>query len=955
MRHLSVLLPLMFAAFGAYAQADPFQSTVTTDFATLPADGRTQATITVTLLDFAGNPVTGAIVSLSDSTRNATISGASGLSDFNGVVTFTVTDKSAATDIFTATDVSDGVTIAQTPAIFFFAVVDPNQSTVTASPTAVPADGTTQSTLTVKLLDFGGQPFPGESVTLADSGGNAAISAPSGRSNANGIVTFTVTNSTAESDTFTARDATAGVAIAQTATVAFSSDPIRSTVTSNVTAIPADGATQATITVTLLDFNGSPVVGAPVSLTDSNGTAASSGPSGLSGGNGVVTFIVTNRTAGSDTLTATDDTDGVAITQTATVIFSTDPNRSTVTENSTAIPVGATAATITVRLLDNNGNPVAGTGVTLSDSTGNATISGPSGPSNGNGVVTFTVSDATPERDTFTAKDTIDGVAIAQRAAIGFFGPVVNAHSTVVAVPPTVVADGVTASTIAVTLLDVNFNPCSGKSVSLTADGGGSTISGGGVSDSNGAVSFFVKDLNLETVTYTATDSTDPLVLVQTASVTFTTGPGNATLSTVSANPTSLTADGVSASTLTVTLRDSQRRPVSGKAVTMTAGGHSILSAASGLSDVNGGVTFTVTDTTAEALMYSAKDVTDGVTISQTAVVTFIAGPVTAAQSTAGVNPSSVPANGVTASTVVVELNDAYGNPVSGKTVTLTAAGGSSTISVANGLSNAGGLVTFTVTDTTVEAVTYTAADITDSLTITQTATVAFTTVLSIDSGPTVTPDPASAGDAVQFSCGTNLPNSAFTWDFGDGFTDNSGAASVSHVYGVASAPGAFTVTATATNGVQTVSETLNLVVNPGVTITKRLLTAKNPSVGKDQLVIAGTLNFPAGVTSLSGSLLCGIGASDNTFTLNSHGSGKSGTSSFALKGKTRKGVLTSPTVTFSAKITGDLLAVIQTAGLDPGVSGPVSLPLQIVFAGTTYGGRIDLSVTATNKSEKGK
>ena len=232
-------------------------------------------------------------------------------------------------------------------------------------------------------------------------------------------------------------------------------------------------------------------------------------------------------------------------------------------------------------------------------------------------------------------------------------------------------------------------------------------------------------------------------------------------------------------------------------------------------------------------------------------------------------------------------------------------------------------------------------------------------TELLIDSGPTANPDPAMVGQVVQFSCGTNLSNSTYVWDFGDGTIDNSGNASVRHTYAAASAAGGYTVRVTATNGAQTRSGELSLVVNAvptqPLTITKKLLSAKNPSSGRDRLAFSGTLILPAGTNSLGGTLVCSVGALSNTFTLNRRGSGRSGASTFLLKGKSVRGVLSSETVTFSATIKGNLLAVLTAAGLAPGVSGQVSVPLSIVFDGTTYAGTINLTVTAKNTTEKGK
>lgn len=105
-------------------------------------------------------------------------------------------------------------------------------------------------------------------------------------------------------------------------------------------------------------------------------------------------------------------------------------------------------------------------------------------------------------------------------------------------------------------------------------------------------------------------------------------------------------------------------------------------------------------------------------------------------------SPGSVAADGVAISTITVTLLDSMGSPVSGKTVTLAKTGGagSPTFSPASGPSSVGGIVTFTVKSTTVATDTFTATDATDSIVITQTASITFTTPAA--SHPSViTPD----------------------------------------------------------------------------------------------------------------------------------------------------------------------------------------------------------------------
>jgi len=102
-----------------------------------------------------------------------------------------------------------------------------------------------------------------------------------------------------------------------------------------------------------------------------------------------------------------------------------------------------------------------------------------------------------------------------------------------------------------------------------------------------------------------------------------------------------------------------------------------------------------------------------------------------AANSTVNTSSSSVPANGMSSAIITVTLIDEGLQPVPGKTVTLDDGAASSTIGAASGPSDANGQVTFNVTNTNVEAATYTATDTTDTVVITDTAVVTFTSVTS--------------------------------------------------------------------------------------------------------------------------------------------------------------------------------------------------------------------------------
>jgi hypothetical protein len=417
-------------------------------------------------------------------------------------------------------------------------------STVSANPATIPADGSTVSTVRVVLRDGCQRPIAGKAVALARIAGDVAplISAPSGPSDASGVVTFTVKSTAAGSATFRASDTTDGMTITQTASITFTPGAVsasHSSLTESPGSVPADGSTTSTITATLKDASDNPVSGKTVSLTKSYGPGAPgiSPPSGPSDANGVVTFAVKSTTAGTDTFQATDTTDSVLIADTADVTFAPGPvdaDASKVSATPTSVPAdGMTTSTITVTLKDSNSNPVSGKAVTLAKTggPGSPTISGPTATvTNASGQVTFTIKSATPGTDSFQATDTSDSVVIAQTASVTFTpGAVSAAQSTVSASPTSVPADGITTSTITVTLKDANNNSVSGKALTLAKSSGPGTpvITGPApaTTDGSGQTTFTVRSTIAGTDVFQATDTTDSVVITQTADVTFTTYP----------------------------------------------------------------------------------------------------------------------------------------------------------------------------------------------------------------------------------------------------------------------------------------------------------------------------------------------------------------------------------------------------------------------------------------------
>lgn len=721
-------------------ETDENESSVIAVPTTVIADGISFSTITVTLRNVNGVAVPGHEVELMQNGASI-ITPINSITNNLGEAVFEVSNLNVQEVIYTARDLDDGVDLLQEATVDFIqSITDPNLSTVIADPLLVQADGVSLSTITVILRNANSNPMQGHLVELTQNfGSNSIITIVSDVTNADGEATFTVTDLVPEVVVYTARDQTDNIEVIQPAVVTFLplvTDPGLSTVIADPTSVQSDGIDFSTITVTLRNLNNFPVEGHTVELTQNVGAnSIITVLSAVTNVDGEALFTVRDSVVEAVTYTARDVTDNIVITQQAIVTFvpiSTDPDTSTVVAVPTIVHAdGISFSTITVTLRNASGIPLQGHTVQLTQNVGgNSIITVVSSVTNANGRATFTVRDLVEEQVTYTATDLTDAIVVAQQAIVNFVPPATDpGNSTVIAIPSTVQADNTNFSTITVTLRNATNTPVEGHTVQLTQNAGASsTITVlSAVTNVNGQAAFTVRNLEVEEVLYTATDLTDDVVITQQVIVNFVALETDPNLSTIVANPIVAIADGVDFSTVTVTLLNDNGVAISNHDVLLGQSGSSTISPLIGTTNDFGEVAFTVRNLFVEVVTYTATDITDAVELTGTAQVTFIPRETDVALSTVVANPTSVFADGVTTSTITVTLLNENQVPVVGHTVSLTPSGGSSIISPPSGPSDANGVVTFTVTNTVVEGVTYTAADLTDAVVIEQTATVQFT------------------------------------------------------------------------------------------------------------------------------------------------------------------------------------------------------------------------------------
>ena len=267
------------------------------------------------------------------------------------------------------------------------------------------AAGTTGS-ITVKALDAYGNVATAYAGTVHFTSSDGQAVLPANSVLTNGIQTFSVTLKTVGSQTVTATDTTTGSITGSESGVTVT--PASATHLSVTGLANAAAGTAGSITVKALDAYGNVATAyaGTVHFTSSDGQAVLPANSVLT--EGVQTFNVTLKTAGSQSVTATDTTTGsingsefaVSVTPASAIHLSvTGPAGS---------PAGTTSS-ITVKALDAYGNVAtayAGT-VHFTSSDGQAVL-----PANSvltNGIQTFSVTLKTVGSQTVTATDTTTG------------------------------------------------------------------------------------------------------------------------------------------------------------------------------------------------------------------------------------------------------------------------------------------------------------------------------------------------------------------------------------------------------------------------------------------------------------------------------------------------------------------------------------------------------------------
>jgi hypothetical protein len=326
---------------------------------------------------------------------------------------------------------------------------------------------------------------------------------------------------------------------------------------------------------------------------------------------------------------------------------------------------------------------------------------------------------------------------------------------------------------LTVKLLDHGVNGIPGAPLTMTLAGNGALA--GTTSQSTGTLgvaSFGDLDVNAigtgDTLTATASTSTAAPLSVTSTSFDITVGAISAPNSSVAANPASLTAG--STTQITVTLRDADNNPIPGASVALAGTNSATVTAVSATTNAMGVATFHVADNVAEQDSLTA---TSGSTTIGSAQVTFTAGSPASVVVVSGTGQSAVVTTAF-AAPLVVKVEDAFGNAVSGTTVTASAPGSGASASLspppvtgANGMTSlsatanavAGGPYNVVVSVPGATAATFTLTNTAGTATVTLGDLAQ--TYSGLPEAVTVTTVPAGLSTSVTYNGSTTVPTAA--------------------------------------------------------------------------------------------------------------------------------------------------------------------------------------------------
>ncbi|WP_257593694.1 Ig-like domain-containing protein, partial [Escherichia coli] len=418
----------------------------------------------------------------------------------------------------------------------------------------------------------------------------------------------------------------------------------------------ADGAMANTLQVKVTDANGNALAGQTVSVLAGNG--ATTAPTVTTQPDGTVEISVTSQTAGISAVTASINNSSQSRNVTFIADVSTAQIASLEVTQDNAVADGAMANTLLVRVTDAFGNTLAGQTVSVLADTG--TTVAPTVITGLDGTVEISVTSQTAGTSAVTAS--INSSTASRN--VTFVADVRTAKiADLVVIKDGSVADGAMANTLRVKITDAFGNTLAGQTVSVLADNGATTAPTVTTQpDGTVEISVTSQTAGISAVTATINNST------ASQNVMFIADVRTAKIADLVVTRDNSVADGAMANTLQVKVTDANGNTLAGQTVSVLAD-NSATTAPTVITEPDGMVEISVTSQTAGTSAVTAS--INNSSLSQS--VKFIADVSTAQIAMLEVTQDNAVADGAMANTLQVKVTDAFGNALSGQTVSVLA------------------------------------------------------------------------------------------------------------------------------------------------------------------------------------------------------------------------------------------------------------------------------------------
>ncbi|QBY42687.1 Invasin [Arsenophonus nasoniae] len=646
---------------------------------TIVANGVATSTVTLVLKDTNDNLIGGQQIDFTSSLANSQITTAKETSE--GVYSATLTGTQAGETTIGVKVNGSALNMKEATKVTLIAdstKPGADKSKLAADPNHIVANRTDFSTVKLTLKDVNGNPITGHkakvrfSTSLANSKFDEIVEENSG------VYSAKLTGTMAGETTIgvTVNDVVLNVTPVIITLTADSSKlgADKSKLEANPTRIVANGKAVSTVKLTLKDINGNAIPGLKDKVKFNTSLVNSEIVGVTEESNGVYTAKLTGTTAGETTVGVEVNGKSLNVSQMVKVTLiadSTQPSaeKSNLVANPTSIVAdGKISSTITLELKDVNGNPIAGQGVTFEHNLAGSQIGKVT--DKGNGVYEALLVGKKAGQATISVG--VNGeLLVGKKTAVTLIADSSHPggdHSKLEVEPAMIVANGVDASTLKLTLKDVNGNPIAGQKVEFNSNLKNSHVKE--IKDEGKGI--YTAKLTGTTAGEASIDvivNDAVLQIKNTAKVTLTADnskPGENN-SKLEAEPTTIVADGETYSTLRLTLLDVNDNPLAGQKVEFNSNLNN--SHAKEIKDEGKGIyTAKLIGTTAGEASIEVK-VNDAVLqIKNSAKVTLTAdsSKPSLEKSKLTATPLTIVANGKDSATLRLSLVDINANPITG-------------------------------------------------------------------------------------------------------------------------------------------------------------------------------------------------------------------------------------------------------------------------------------------------